>query len=73
MVSSFAVDGFFNTNAWIYPYCAVTVDGPGGPNWLMVDLQNIIRVGCVILTNREDCCSEWQNTFESQFIDLMTI
>jgi len=53
--SSLAVDGLFNTRA---PYCAVTNDSAGGPNWWMVDLQQLITIGYVVLTNRADCCGE---------------
>ena len=33
-----------------------TNDGPGGPNWLMVDLEQMYSIGYVIITNRVDCC-----------------
>ena len=56
--SSYAVDGLFNTNALSGPYCAVTSDPAGGPNWWMVDLQQIITIGYVVLTNRADCCGK---------------
>ena len=56
--SSYAVDGLFNTNALSAPYCAVTSDPAGGPNWWMVDLQQVITIGYVVLTNRADCCGK---------------
>ena len=54
-----AVDGVYNLIGTQSPYCTNTNDGPGGPNWWMVDLQITIRVGHVVLTNRADSnCSE---------------
>ena len=40
----------------VSPGCTNTNDPAGGPNWWMVDLQQTITIGYVILTNRGDCC-----------------
>ena len=47
--ASRAVDGLIGL-------CTNTKDGPGGPNWLMVDLGQIYSIGYVVVTNRVDCC-----------------
>ena len=56
--SSYAVDGILNTNALASPGCTSTNDPAGGPNWWMVDLEQTITIGYVVLTNRADCCSK---------------
>ena len=56
--SRYAVDGMFNTNAGLSPWCTNTNDPAGGSNWWMFDLQQIILVGHVVLTNRADCCGK---------------
>ena len=50
------VDGNSNTYGLS---CANNGDGPGGPNWLMVDLNSIFFMKYVIATSRGDCCSEY--------------
>ena len=52
--SSLAVDGILNTDGMAAPGCAGTTDPAGGPNWWMVDLQQTITIGYVVLTNRAD-------------------
>ena len=39
--------------------CSNTNDGPGGPNWLMVDLQMIHNIGYVVMVNRGDSWGEF--------------
>ena len=48
-----AVDGNYNTNGYAGS-CTNTNDAPGGPNWLMVDLQRVYTVGYVVVVNRAD-------------------
>ena len=50
LIANLAVDGYVDT------ICTNTDDGPGGPNWLMVDLGQIYSIGYVVLTNRVECC-----------------
>ena len=40
--------------------CTNTNDAPGGPNWLMVDLQRVYTIGYVVVVNRADGLNgEW--------------
>ena len=48
-IASYAVDGLIGS-------VTCTNDGPGGPNWLMVDLGQKYSIGYVVITNREGCC-----------------
>ena len=51
-----AVDGNRDTS-WISGSCtALSGDGPGAPNWWVVDLAVPIHVDNVVVTNRGDCC-----------------
>ena len=45
------VDGNYETNIFS---CSITGDGPGGPNWFMVDLGSAYTIEYVIVTNRGD-------------------
>ena len=38
--------------------CCNNNDGPGGPNWLMVDLGRYYTIAYVVATNRGDGSSE---------------
>ena len=51
----------YNANRTVDGYndlCTNTNDQGGGPNWLMIDLQQIINIGYVVVTNRVDCCGK---------------
>ena len=50
--ASRSVDGNRNTNMWAGS-CSNTNDGPGGPNWWMVDLGQPYRLNNVVMYNRE--------------------
>ena len=53
------VDGNPNPDGLFGYSCSATNDGPGGPNWLMVDLGSVYTIGYVVVTNRGDCCGEY--------------
>ena len=48
------VDGNYNTDGINGGSCSNTNDGPGGANWLMVDMGSVYTIGYVIATNRGD-------------------
>ena len=61
----------FNLSAWLAvdgskistmttPACSQTNDGAAGPNWLMVDLGQLVSIAFVVLIGRSDCCSKLQ-------------
>ena len=52
MSASFAVDGNYETNLGGCRCYANTWDGPGGPNWLVVDIGSQARIDWVAVTNR---------------------
>ena len=64
MSASRAVDGDKTSNLYSVHSCSHTNDvrtmsSPvGEPNWLMVDLGQIIQITNVALTNRGDCCGK---------------
>ena len=55
--ASRVVDGNPDPNA-NHGSCCNNNDGPGGPNWLMVDLGRYYTIAYVVATNRVDGSSE---------------
>ena len=51
------VDGIYTTDGNAGS-CSATDDGPGGPNWLMVDLGSVYIIEYVVAINRGDSNSE---------------
>ena len=62
--ANLAVDGYVNT------LCTNTNDGPGGPNWLMVDLGQIYSIGYVVLTNRLGDCRKTHLKLINKYVTI---
>ena len=56
-----AVDGNADPD-YGHNHCSSTQDPPGGPNWLVVDLEDFYLVNFVVVTNRNDCCRKFNYT-----------
>ena len=52
MPAALAVDGNYDTYV-LHCHCAHGNDGPGGPNWLVVDLGICFNIDHVAVTNRD--------------------
>ena len=52
MPADLAVDGDYDTNVYHF-HCAHNNDGPGGPNWFVVDLGIFFNIDRVAVTNRD--------------------
>ena len=60
-IAARAVDGNADPD-YNHNHCSSTNDLPGGPNWLVVDLEDFYFVNFVVVTNRNECCSKFNYT-----------